>query len=695
MPGKTHHNNRRSTGRRDEFRNYMKRKLVFLVVLILAFITMLAGYIGIIQAKDGTEYARYVLDNQQYDSVIQPFKRGDIRDRSGTVLAFSSKVYNLILDPAVILYKANNDSEMLYKEPTIEALVKSFNLSRSEIEQILNDKSSSHYVKVLKGLTDDDIAVFKQLQSEGSATVSVKNEEDNEQLQTISIENKAYIKGVWFEEEYVRTYPYATLACDVIGFASSAGTGEIGLENYYNDYLSGVNGVTYGYVNEELNLQKTTKAAIDGYNVITTLDFSVQSIIERHIKEFNEQYGSKNTAVIVMNPDNGEIIAEASYPVFDLSNPRDLSTAYTQEEIDNMSDEDTITALYSLWKNFCVSNVYEPGSTIKPFTVAAGLEEGVLLGNETFFCDGVEEILGHKIHCHVRWGHGELTLEQTIMQSCNDALMQIGLKLGANLTEKYQDIFGYGRKTYVDLPGEESGITKSASDMDDSDVATNAFGQNFNVTMTQLAAAYCSLINGGYYYQPHVVRRIETSGGEVVKNYEGTVVKQTITEHTSDLMRQYMYNTVKEGTAKKVGVDGYKIGGKTGTAEKSPRGTNLYVISFVGFAPVDDPQFMIYVVIDEPQVEAIGSSAPVCYLAHDILEDILPYLNVFPEEDTENGEDAAISGEGSDEFAVSTDASSIVSATEAATEETTQAQTEQQTESKAETQTEETTQTQN
>lgn len=624
---------------------YMKKKLRLLMMGIVFIMALLAGYMGVIQAKDGSEYAKYVLNNQQFDSTVLPFKRGDIRDRSGTVLAFSSKVYNLILDPAVILYKEE------YRTPTIEALTKCFNLSKSEIEKILDEKPESHYVKVLKGLTDDDIAEFKKL--------------INGQESAVTVENSAYIKGVWFEEEYVRSYPYTTLACDVIGFAGSASNGEIGLENYYNEYLTGTNGVTYGYVNEELNLEKTTKAPIDGYNIITTLDFSVQSIIERHIKEFNEEYGSKNTAVIVMDPNNGEIIAEASYPVFDLNKPRDLTGLYTEEEIDSMSDEETINALYSLWNNFCVSGLYEPGSTIKPFTVAAGIEEGILLGNETFYCDGVEEILGHKIHCHVTYGHGELTLEQTIMQSCNDALMQIGLKLGAGIMEKYQDIFGYGRKTYVDLPGEEAGITKASKDMDDSDIATNAFGQNFNVTMTQLAAAYCSLINGGYYYQPHFVKRIETSSGEVVKNFDATLVKQTITESTSSLMRQYMYNTVNAGTAKKVRVDGYLIGGKTGTAEKSPRGTDLYVISFVGFAPIDDPQFMIYVVIDEPQVEALGSSAPVCYLAHDILTDILPYLNVFPVESTGDEEEPENNNTSPDidEHAVSTNANSIVNST--------------------------------
>lgn len=647
---------------KNVFNGYMRDKILIFVMAFFVVIGFLIIRIVNMQNSKGTEYAKYVLNNQRYDSTILPFKRGDIRDRSGTVLAYSSKVYNLILDPKVILYTRPGETEMIYKEPTVEALLKCFNLSREKIENVLEKKKEYNYVKILTGLTDDDIEPFKKMMEGKSVTVSAKNEENGGEQQTAASENWKYINGVWFEEEYIRSYPYKSLACDVIGFASTASTGEIGLENYYNDYLAGTNGVTYGYVNEDLKLEKTTKAPVDGYNIITTLDFSVQSIIEKHILKFNEEYGSKNTAVIVMDPGNAEIIAEASYPVFDLNNPRDLSALYSDEEWEAMENEDIINAYYSLWKNFCVSDVYEPGSTMKPFTVAAGLEEGLIFESDNFHCDGVETVLGHNIHCHLRWGHNDLTLEQTIMQSCNDALMQIGLKLGADITEKYQDIFGYGRKTYVDLPGEEAGITKSAQDMDDSDIATNAFGQNFNVTMTQLAAAYCSLINGGYYYQPHLVKRIETSSGEVVKNIDATLVKQTITEETSEKLRQYMFKTVTEGTATKVGVSGYEIGGKTGTAEKIPRGTDLYVISFIGFAPIDDPQFMIYVVIDEPQVEAVGSSAPVCYLAHDILEDILPYLNVFPVEVSEDP------GKGTtvpdiDEHAVSTEANALMNST--------------------------------
>lgn len=610
------------------FNNKMKEKLLMAFGFMLMALIALATYLAYINYENGDKYSKLVLDNQQYDSKNLPFKRGDIKDRSGTVLAYSSKVYNLIFDPKVVL------SDERFKEPTLKALTQCFELSWQDLEALLATKPTSQYEKLLEGLTADQIAEFNKMAA--------------------SDENP-YIEGVWFEEEYVRSYPFGSLACDVIGFATSASSGELGLENYYNDELTGIDGVSYGYVNSDLNLEKTVKAAVDGHNIITTLDFSVQSIVESHIKAFNEEYGSVNTAVIIMNPNNGEIIAEASYPVFDLNAPRDMTAIYTPEELDAMNDEQTVNALYKLWRNYCVSDNYEPGSTIKPFTVAAGLEEGYLFGNETYMCDGVEHIMDHDITCHNKYGHGELTLEQTIMESCNDGLMQIGAVLGSGILAKYQDIFGFGYKTYVDLPGEDAGITTPAEDMDASDIATNSFGQNFNVNMHQMVAGFASLINGGYYYEPHLVKRIETNGGEVVSTIGSKLIRQTVTSETSEILRKYMESTVTEGTAKKVAVEGYSIGGKTGTAEKwalDEEGKNLgyrsldkYVISFLGFAPVDEPQFVIYVLIDEPDVEAglIGSAAPACYLAHDILVDIMPYMNVFPDY-TEEGGDTSIPG---------------------------------------------------
>jgi len=587
----------------------IKKKIAIVFFLVGLLFFALATKIFLINHEDGDKYSKQVLDHQQYTSTVLPYKRGQIIDRNGTILAYSEKVYNLILDPKIIL------SDDQYKEPTLNALIKCFDLKIEDLENIIATKPDSHYEKLLKNLTGDQIAAFKELIAD--------------------TEKNPNIKGAWFEDSYVRKYPFSSLACDALGFATPSTGGEIGLESYYNENLSGTDGVTYGYVDENLDIEKTTKDPIDGDNIITTIDFSVQSIIEKHLKAFNTTYGSKNSAIIVMNPNNGEILGMASYPVFDLNNPRDLTGQYTADQLAKMSDQDTNTALYSLWSNFSVSNIFEPGSTFKPFTVTAALEQNAITTSDTFICKGYQEVTAtNSIKCWLTSGHGTETLEQTLMNSCNPAMMQIAAKLGAASFSDYQARFGFGQKTGIDLPSEEAGIVKPA-DMSAVDLASNAFGQNFDVNMVQMVAGFSSLINGGNYYLPHIVKRVEKNNGQVVKSIDSTLVRQTITKSTSDTIKQYLKATVDEGTAKKAKIQGYSIGGKTGTAEKYPRGNDKYVISFMGFAPAENPKFIIYVVIDEPSVSKaeIGSSAPVVTLSNQVLADLLPYMNVFNDTD--------------------------------------------------------------
>lgn len=590
-------------------RVHAKNSIVF--VLVGMIFLALAGRIFYINYYNGDKYSKAVLDHQQYTSTVLPYKRGQIIDRNGTILAYSEKVYNLILDPKIIL------AEDSYKNPTLNALVQCFGLKMADLENILATKPNSHYEKLLKSLPADKIEEFLKLTNR---------------------ENEKYdpdIKGVWFEDSYIRKYPFSTLACDVLGFASAVNGGELGLESYYDDSLSGIDGVTYGYVDDDLNIEETTKDPVDGYNLITTIDFSVQSIIEKHIKAFNTSFGSKNTAVVVMDPTNGEVIGMASYPMFDLNAPRDLSKVFTADELAKMSNDQSNTALYSLWKNFCVSNIYEPGSTYKPFTVGAALEENVISTADTFICTGHEDIGGFRINCHLKSGHGKLTLREAIMQSCNPAMMQIAAKMGVATFSEYQLRFGLGQKTGIDIPGEETGIIIPESAMTVTDLATNSFGQNFNVNMIQMAAGFSSLINGGNYYKPHIVKRIEKADGEVVENIGATLVKQTITASTSAVLREALKATVDSGLAAKAKVTGYSIAGKTGTAQKLPRDAEKYVISFLGYAPAEDPKFVVYVLIDEPDPSAgtNGSSGPVVTLANQILTDLLPYMNVYKDTD--------------------------------------------------------------
>ena len=418
-----------------------------------------------------------------------------------------------------------------------------------------------------------------------------------------------------------------------------------GLENYYNSTLNGINGREFGYLNTDNNFEKTIKQATNGNNIVTTIDANIQSVVEDKIREFNEAYtgayregdaGASHIGVLIMDPNNGDVLAMANYPNFDLSNPRDLSAYYTEEELAAMDDDAKMDALNQLWQNFCVSYTYEPGSTAKPFTVSAGLETGTVTTADTYYCDGYETISGHDIHCVKRDGHGMETLEQTLMNSCNDALMQMSYKIGRDNYENYQQIFGFGQKTNIDLPGETrtDSLIYTGDNMTVVDLATNAFGQNFNTTMIQLATGFCSIVNGGKFYQPHVVKRITDENGNVVQEIQPTLLRETISESTSETLRQYMYSTVTSGTGATAKVDGYSMGGKTGTAQKAGRDGVNYLVSFIGFAPVDDPQLVIYCVVDEPNAVEQYHSSFAQNIVREILEEVLPYMNIYRDEQT-------------------------------------------------------------
>ena len=492
----------------------------------------------------------------------------------------------------------------------------------------MSENSQSRYRKLLSNLTTDQIADFKNLMAD-------------------STEGKN-IKGVWFEDSYIRKYPLGTFASDVVGFASATNGGELGIESQYDEELTGTNGTTYSYVDEGLEVTETQKNAVDGNNIVTTLDYNVQSIIEKCILEYNEEKPSKNTAVVVADPSNGEILGMASYPTFNLNDPRKLTGMYTDDEIKDMSDEEYRNNLYSLWTNYCVSESYEPGSTFKPVTVASALEEGVVKDGDTYVCRGFETVADYKLKCHVFstiGSHGSLTVEQALMNSCNPYMIHLALEMGNSRFAYYQSLFGFGKTTGIDLPGETTGIVYGDR-MTTIDAACNSFGQTINVNMIQMMAAYCSIINGGMLYQPHIVKRIESANGEVVKEYKANLVRQTITASTSKLLRRYLKNTVEEGTAKKAGVTGYSVAGKTGTAQKGDRKDNKWIISFIGHAPAENPKFAIYVVIDEPYgtTGTSGSSADVLTLTHNILEKLLPYMNVYKDasdeyEDTSSSPD--------------------------------------------------------
>ncbi len=615
-----------------KFPKRMQKKLIVMFLLITCALVGLIGRLMYIEYTSGEKYEKIVLSQQEYDSRIIPYQRGDIVDTKETVLATSVDVYNVILDCKVL----NQKTEDI--DATLSALVTCFpDLKSEELYRKLEDSPKSQYVVLLKKLPYDMVQPFIEMQA------------DNEKYPNINDD------AVWFEKEYIRNYPYGSLAASLIGFASGGNVGTIGLENYYNSTLNGINGRQYGYLNSDNNFEKTLKEAKDGDTIVSTIDVNIQSVVEEKLAKFNEEYtngytegdGSKHTAALVMNPQNGEIYAMANYPTFDLNNPRDLSAYYTEEETEGLTEDEKMDLLNEIWQNFCVTYTYEPGSTAKPFTVASGLETGTLSGSETYYCDGLENISGHEVHCVSRVGHGMETIEKALMDSCNDALMQMSYSIGADNFTTYQSIFGFGQKTGIDLPGEEKGLLKE--NLTTIDLATNSFGQNFNCTMIQLASAFSSLINGGKYYQPHVVKKISDSLGNTIETVKPVVLKETVSEETSNMIKSYLYSTVSEGTGNTAKVNGYSMGGKTGTAQKLPRANKTYLVSFIGYVPQENPQLVIYVIVDEPNAEEQAHSTYAQNIAREILEEILPYMNLYPDEEmtetTEEGEQGQGTGE--------------------------------------------------
>lgn len=652
-----------------KFSKKMQKKLVVLFVIIALLLLGLIVRLMYIEHTSGKKYEKKVLSQQKYDSTVIPYQRGNITDCKGTILATSVDVYNVILDCKVL----NSDSADI--DPTIDALITCFpQLNETDLRNLIADKPKSQYNVLAKKLSYEEIRAFEDMQAA---------EKEASDKKSGDAEKKGKINGVWFEKEYQREYPYGSLASAVVGFTTSGNLGMNGVENSYNSVLNGTNGREYGYLNSDSNFEKTVIDAQNGNDVTLTIDANIQKIVEDKIAAFEEEYrdsaregaGSKHVGVIVMNPQNAEVLAMANYPNYDSSNPRDLSAYYTQEEIDAMDDDAELDALNQLWSNFCITYTYEPGSTVKPFTVACGLDTGTLDPNRTFICDGYETISGHDIHCVNTNGHGLETVEDALKNSCNDALMQMSYDIGPENFSKYQQIFGFGTKTNIDLPGEArtDSLIYTEDQLSTINLATNSFGQNFNVTMIQVASAFCSIINGGNYYQPHVVKKITDENGNVIQEDNGTLLKKTVSSSTSELLKQYLYATVSDGTGKYAKVPGYSMGGKTGTAQKLPRGQGNYLVSFIGFAPVDNPQLLVYVVVDEPNAEEEFHSTFAQEIAKGIFEETLPYLNIYPDEDivvTEETDPAEAPADGTTDVPDSAPEDSMVDQTPDIAEET-------------------------
>ena len=592
---------------------WMQTSLVVIFGIMAAAFLVLMVRLAFLSGED--KYEKSALAQQSYVSSVIPYKRGAILDRNGNVMAASDLIYHLILDPKVLLTKEEN------VDPTIQALVQVYGLNETELRSILVEKAESSYVVLRRQLSYAEKELMAQYEEEWAQ----KKEQDKEL--------KGEIKGVWFEEEYKRSYPYQSVASHIIGFTINGDQGSYGIEQQYNEELTGINGRTYGYYDSSLNIQKTVKEAVNGNQIVSTIDVNVQRVVQRYVEEFLDTVGAENIGVVMMDADNGEVLAMQSNYSYDLNAPRELEAFYSEDELTAMSENDKMNARYNIWRNFCISDAYEPGSTFKPITVAAALEKLITDVNAEYTCDGREHF-GEEItiKCSNSRGHGKISLAQSLMYSCNDALMQIAAAEGRDTFYNYQKHFLLGSKTGIDLPGETAGDLIEVKNLNQTELATSSFGQSFTVNMMQMASAFASLINGGTYYEPHVVMAIKNSAGATIEKIEPVVVTKTVSAETSAFIKEAMYLTVQEGTATKAQVQGYMMGGKTGTAQKYPREAGKNLVSFLGFVETENRTIVIYVVVDEAHDEEMMSkSATASTLAASILEETLPYLKMYPE----------------------------------------------------------------
>lgn len=661
------------------FAKRMRNKTRIAYYLIVAAMGILVARVVYINVVNGKEYSEAVMQQIDYNSTNIPYERGEILDRNGNVLANSEKTYSLIIEPANILL---NDKK---REATRAAVLEYFDVTSDSYDEHMKNEES-YYEVLQEELSYTDVKAFEDY---------CKTDDGSDVI------------GVRFEPIYKRNYPNGKLACHLLGYTASGNVGQGGIEGYYNDYLNGVDGITYKYMSGAGGTDSETVAAEDGLTVVSTIDMNIQKIIENNIDEYMETTGAKQIGIIAMDPDNGEVLAMASSRSYDPNNPmdtdalRNMTVTVTeeveldgadedadslisvesakstsddtedattqesssedtedssekniktqeveydfskmtdeefQETIDGFTSEQLYEALNYVWQNYCISDVFEPGSTYKAFTIAGAMEDGVVSDGDEFLCDGYKVVVEGEdpIYCSYTPGHGMVDLKRALAVSCNDALMQIAELEGAETFDKYQVIFNIGAKTGIDLDGETTGIKYDVDSLNPSELATSSFGQGVTTSMIQMAAGFCSVINGGNYYVPHVVKRLVDSDGNVVEDIAPVLVRKTISTEVSDYMRTYLQAVVEEGTGKKAGIEGYTIGGKTGTAEKLPRGNGNYVLSFIGFTPVEDPEIMLYVVVDEPHVESQDGSGEGAKLFNKVMQDLLPYLNVYATND--------------------------------------------------------------
>ena len=566
-----------------------KRLLLMLAVFVLSLIVLSirVGYIMLFKAE---EYQNMAYEQQTRDRLIAP-KRGSILDRNGNGIAVTESV------SAVSVIHAQIENE----EETAKALSEILEL---DYEDVLEDVKENVALKRIKSKVDNETA----------AEIRELN-----------------LPGVMIDEDVERTYPYYTLAASVIGFVGKDNQGIIGLESKYEEYLKGEPGKIMTLTDSRgrrVSDAEERVEPINGENLVTSIDVVIQQYAEQEIAAAVEAKNAKSGVIIVMNPQNGEIYAMANYPTFDLNEPFTINDEELAAMWDTFTAEEQNEYLNQMWRNKAINDTYEPGSTFKIVTASTGLEEGVITPESTFNCTGSMIVGGRTIKC---WRyprtHGTQTFAEGVRNSCNPVFMAVAERIGADTFYDYMIKFGFAEKTGIDLNGEAVGILHKKDDIGPVELATMSFGQTFQITPIQLLRSAAAVVNGGKLITPHFAIKTVDDNGFTVNTFEWPEGEQVISEETSATMREILESVVAEGTGNKAQVEGYRIGGKTATSQKLPRGSGKYIASFMAFAPADDPQVMALVLIDEPEGVYYGGTVagPVM---RDLLTNILPYLNI-------------------------------------------------------------------
>ena len=623
--------------------------------------------------------------NQQTRSATVPASRGTIYDRNGYMLAVSSTAEEVNISPKEIAAFVENQKKSIeearekaaqkgekYEAPEVRdqtyiarGLSRILEVDQTKIEERMT-KTNSMYENIRK----------KVEQTQADEVRRFINGEIDEEGNEVPENQRKKLQGVWMNPDSKRIYPYSSLGANVIGFVNAENKGGVGLEAKYDSELEGTAGMTVAAKNAagtELLYQGYEQIfdAENGDNLVLTLDINVQAALEKGIEAMAKKFDAKNGATgIVMDVNNGAIVGMASYPNYDLN---DYGTLYddalkakleatlaaleaqrmtfsTEEEYETAVSNAKSSAMQTQWRNKCIDSTYEPGSTYKPITLAAALEEGTVNMNSTFNCTGSVKVGKWTIRCSKKGGHGHQTLEQAVGNSCNPAFINIGQRVGGETFYEYMKAFGLTEPTGVDMIGEAKGIISKSSLVNDAaSLASYSFGQTFNVTPLELIRAQAACVNGGYLYTPYIVDQVLDDDGNVLSQHDSTPIRQVVSEETSTKVRQCLEYVVAQGTGKNGQVAGYRIGGKTGTADKTEtrNTTREIVVSFMCFAPADDPRYIMLLTMDTPS-RTTGTYPSggnmVAPTASQIMAEILPYLGIEPDYTAEElaGADAAV-----------------------------------------------------